>query len=90
MAKQCIHGYISGKVQGVWFRDSAQKQAEKQNIKGWVRNLEDGRVEVMACGDSKDIKIFVEWLKGGPPLAIVEKFEPKEHSWEEHQTFRIL
>ncbi len=90
MTKRCIHCYISGKVQGVWFRASAQEQAEKRNIKGWIRNLKDGRVEVLACGVPKDLEIFVGWLKEGPPLASVEEFEQEEHACEIHQTFKII
>jgi acylphosphatase len=72
MSKEiCIHCYISGKVQGVWFRASAKIQADLLCITGWAHNLADGRVEVLACGEQENINQFYAWLKYGPPLAQV-------------------
>ena len=62
---------ISGRVQGVWYRRSCQEQALKLDLTGWVRNLHDGRVEALACGDEAGLVEFENWLKQGPPDAQV-------------------
>ncbi|MDI9819726.1 MULTISPECIES: acylphosphatase [unclassified Legionella] len=85
----CIHCFISGKVQGVWFRASAKEQAEQLGITGWARNLIDGRVEVLACGDEKALEVFYSWLKQGPPLAHVSDCTRENLPWEESPEFRI-
>lgn len=73
------HIYISGKVQGVSFRYHTFERAQKLGIKGWVRNLEDGRVEAVLAGkvESK-LNELVEFMKTGPQKASVEKIEVKE------------
>lgn len=85
--KLCIHCYVSGKVQGVWFRANTQKKAQQLTISGWVRNLPDGRVEVMACGDKKDLEKLYEWLKQGPELAKVSGVSYEELPWQEFHNF---
>lgn len=88
MTKQiCIHCFVSGKVQGVWFRASTQEQAEKLGLTGWARNLSDGRVEVMACGDEDKIALLYEWLKQGPALAKVSNLTREELPWQEFYSF---
>jgi acylphosphatase len=51
MARVCRHGYVSGRVQGVYFRQATAAQAERLDLDGWVRNLADGRVEVLFEGE---------------------------------------
>ena len=68
-----IHAYIYGKVQGVFFRASTKEVADKLGVSGWVKNLPDGRVEVVAEG--RDLSEFIKWLHKGPPGAVVEKVE---------------
>ena len=84
MEKARIHIFISGLVQGVFFRDSARKEAKKLGLLGWVRNLSDGRVEIMAEGDKEKLEDLLEWSKRGPLIAEVEKvdFEWEEYSGE--------
>lgn len=72
MVMSCIHCYISGKVQGVWFRQSALQRAEMLGVVGWIRNLPDGRVECLACGEPAALVRFRDWLQEGPPAARVE------------------
>lgn len=86
----CIHATVSGKVQGVWFRASTQQEAERYGLTGWVRNLPDGRVEVLACGEKEKIARFCEWLKKGPSQAEVSDFSCEEVLWEEHAEFEVL
>lgn len=84
-----IHCFVKGRVQGVWFRASTQTTANEHRLKGFARNLNDGRVEVVAFGDEDKIKILREWLKQGPPLAKVEDLKVEEIPWEEYDGFDI-
>ena len=65
------HYWISGRVQGVCFRFSTRERAACLGITGWVRNLRDGRVEVLAGGDEEALLRFENWLRQGPPGAVV-------------------
>jgi acylphosphatase len=80
MAQIGYHCFISGVVQGVWFRASTQEQARALHITGWVRNLPDGRVELKACGESVQMKQFLAWLHNGPPGAAVSDVDCSEIS----------
>lgn len=77
--KKRAHIFVSGLVQGVFFRSFTQKNAKKLGLSGWVRNTQDGRVEVVVEGEKERIEKLVEYLKKGPPLARVEKVEV---NWE--------
>jgi acylphosphatase len=67
----CIRCWVSGRVQGVWFRASTREKAEGLGLTGYARNLPDGRVEVLACGAEADLKVLQDWLWQGPPKAEV-------------------
>ena len=86
----CIHCYISGKVQGVWFRASTKEEAERLQLTGWVRNLPDGRVEVLACGEKEKIAALQAWLKHGPRFAEVNDFVCEEVPFQELHDFEVL
>ncbi|MGI9238930.1 MAG: acylphosphatase [Woeseiaceae bacterium] len=62
---------VKGRVQGVWFRDSTRREAERLGISGYARNLDNGDVEVFACGSTPALDAFCAWLHEGPPLARV-------------------
>jgi len=64
---------VSGRVQGVWFRDSTRREAERLGITGYAINLPDGNVEVLAWGLQEAIELLEAWLHEGPPLARVER-----------------
>jgi acylphosphatase len=66
------HLYVSGQVQGVFFRDSAHERAERLGLTGWVKNLPDGRVEALFEGPSERVREMVRWCEQGPPHATVE------------------
>ncbi len=66
---------VSGKVQGVWFRDSTRSEANKLNLVGWVRNLSDGTVEVCAEGNESELQKLVEWLYVGSPRSKVKNVD---------------
>lgn len=70
-----VHLYISGRVQGVFFRDSAQQIAQFLEVTGYVRNLKDGRVEVVAEGAKEAVDKLLQWCHKGPPEAMVEAVE---------------
>jgi acylphosphatase len=74
----CYHLLISGRVQGVWFRESMRQEALKLGATGWVRNLLDGRVEAMVCGNLASVNKVLEWARRGPPLAKVATVESAE------------
>jgi acylphosphatase len=84
-----MHYFISGKVQGVWFRASTQDQAGRLGVTGWARNLPDGRVEVIAFGEKDKLLLLFEWLKIGPESAKVDKVTCDEISWQEHSRFAV-
>jgi len=66
-----IHFWVTGRVQGVYFRKSTQDTARNLGLTGWVRNLPDGRVEGVACGERAALDQLVTWLQNGPELAEV-------------------
>lgn len=68
VSKRC---FVSGRVQGVFYRASAAAHAKQLRVTGHARNLPDGRVEVLACGDEAAVKALIEWLGEGPPAARV-------------------
>ena len=70
-----VHVFISGKVQGVFFRSSTKDMAEELGLSGWVRNLPDGRVEAVFEGEEKKVEKMVEWCRKGPEYAIVTGVE---------------
>lgn len=88
------HFLISGRVQGVCYRMSAQQQAQRLGLKGWVRNLRDGRVEAQAFGAVAVLDQFQQWLWQGPELARVDvvqvRVEAKSSQHESFERFEIL
>ncbi len=68
---RCVRCLVSGRVQGVWFRGSTQQQARRLGVTGYAKNLADGRVEVVACGEESAVSVLQEWLWQGPPGAKV-------------------
>ena len=63
---------VSGRVQGVWYRDTCRERADQLGVAGWVRNLPDGRVEIVAEGPRHLVGRLLEWAGTGPPRAAVE------------------
>ena len=76
------HIFVLGRVQGVFFRDHTQKWANSLQLAGWVKNLWDGRVEVMVEGDKEKIQSLINQLEEGPPLAHVDSVDV---TWEEYK-----
>lgn len=70
--------YVSGRVQGVFFRAETQKTATSLKLNGWVRNMEDGRVEVLLEGEDSSMDRMVAWCHQGPPAARVDHVDVLE------------
>jgi len=75
-----VHLFVSGRVQGVFFRACTQREAQSLGLVGWVRNLPDGRVEIVAQGDAEAVRALVEWSHLGPVRAEVASVDI---NWEE-------
>lgn len=76
----CTIAWVYGMVQGVGFRYSTQHEARRLGLSGYTRNLDDGSVEVVACGDEAQVNALIAWLKeGGPRSARVEKVLTEPH-----------
>ena len=71
----CRRYLISGRVQGVFYRASAQRYAQSLELTGWVRNRRDGRVELLACGEEPVLRVLEKWLEIGPEYAKVTNIE---------------
>ncbi len=88
--KKAIRLYISGTVQGVFFRAFVKQHAEKYNVKGFVRNLDDGRIEIFLEGDIDNVEKMVELCKKGPRHSQIRKVEEKSERFQDFKTFKIL
>ncbi|HSA94876.1 MAG TPA: acylphosphatase [Acidobacteriota bacterium] len=85
-----VRVFVDGRVQGVAYRFFAEKYASRLGLTGWVRNLPDGRVEVLAEGTSGQIETFLGRLKEGPSLARIDTFDiRRETATGEFGDFRI-
>ena len=81
---------VTGRVQGVFYRGSAQVRARELGITGYARNLADGRVEVLACGESLQVDAFIDWLWIGPAAASVTGVTVAEHESAERPSAFII
>ena len=86
-----IKAIASGKVQGVAFRMHAQTQAQQLGIKGFVRNLSNGNVEIVAVGEAEKVDALINWAKTGSPSAVVKNLEIEaiDESRAEYRDFQI-
>ena len=82
LARVRRHLYISGRVQGVFFRDETRSLAGTLNVTGWVRNLPDGRVEAVLEGEEEKVDRLVQWCRGGPRMATVDHVEVLEEPYQ--------
>ena len=91
MSQKRVHLFVKGKVQGVYFRQGMKDVAEKKNVTGWVKNLQDKRVEAILEGKEDDVNSVIEWSQVGPPNAVVDDVEIiNENYMDEFSKFEIL
>ena len=88
--KKSVRLYINGTVQGVFYRGFIKENAEKHNVKGFVRNLEDGRVEVFLEGDNDSVDKMIELCKKGPKHSQIHSIEEKQEKFQDFKTFKVL
>lgn len=86
----CVRFIVSGKVQGVFFRAATRDQAQRLDLSGHAKNLSDGSVEVVACGDDANIEALHRWLRTGPAAARVESVSRFSDSSAPARGFRTL
>ncbi|MDW5375559.1 acylphosphatase [Halomonas sp. HP20-15] len=83
----CVKAYVSGQVQGVSYRAAVQERALTTKVTGYARNLPDGRVEVLLCGDRDAVNALTQWLWQGPPAARVAHVELQRVEWRDRTGF---
>ena len=88
--KKAVRMYISGTVQGIFFRQFVKDNAERYNLRGFVRNLEDGRVEVFVEGDIENVDKMIEVCQKGPKHSQIKKVDVKEEKFQDFKEFKIL
>jgi len=80
---------VSGRVQGVWFRESCRRTAEHHGVTGWVRNLPDGRVEAVFEGSPHDVDYLVAWCHEGSRNALVTAVDVRLETVQGEPTFAV-
>jgi len=88
--KKSVRLYIDGTVQGVFFRNFIKENAERHDVKGFTRNLENGKVEVFIEGDSDKVEKMIELCKKGPRHSQIKKVEMKSEPFQGFKNFKVL
>ena len=90
MVKSSVHIFVTGKVQGVFFRQATKVIATKNNVTGWVRNLNDGRVEIMIEGEDKSVDTVTQWCSLGPANSRVDDLKTNQEEFlDEFENFEV-
>ena len=89
MARTRVHVFVSGRVQGVYYRATTRERAQKQGVDGWVRNLYDGRVEAVFEGPEADVEAMVEFCHEGSERANVTDLEIEDEDPEGIDGFEV-
>ncbi|QYZ79469.1 acylphosphatase [Methanofollis formosanus] len=79
--KARVHVFVSGRVQGVFFRDATSEEAARHGVTGWVRNLPDGRVEAVFEGEAEGVEAMLGFCRRGPPAARVTGVEVADEAY---------
>ncbi|MEJ2763756.1 acylphosphatase [Photobacterium sp. MCCC 1A19761] len=90
MSQICVKVMIKGMVQGVGFRFHTAHEGLKFGLAGYAKNLPDGSVEVLACGEEAQVKQLVQWLQQGPRASRVDKVETEALAWRHVDGFEIM
>ena len=86
---ETVHLLISGKVQGVFFRDSSRRVAQQLHITGWIRNTGDHKVEAMISGEEREVQAFINWCQSGPERAEVQEVMVTKREKTSFEKFEI-
>ena len=89
MDQVCMQCVVEGRVQGVWFRQATCDKARALGLTGWVKNLNNGRVEVLCCGTPECVAELQAWLHVGPNNAEVQSVIAQEQPWQDFNDFVI-
>lgn len=89
MQDKCLGITIKGRVQGVGFRYQTENAAKKFGIKGYVKNIPDGSVYIEACGQKRNLELFLEWCKNGPAVARVTVISVSDLPYRSFEDFNI-
>lgn len=90
MSLKQVHLYVRGRVQGVYFRAAAQREARRLGLTGWVKNRADGTVELLAEGDEEGIKELIGWAHRGPGASRVDAVDVRWRGFTgDYPDFRI-
>ena len=84
-----VRAVVSGRVQGVWYRESCRREAERLGVGGWVRNRHDGRVEIEAEGPRPAVDALLTWAGHGPPRAVVDRMAVDDRPPLGESRFRV-
>ena len=81
--------WVTGRVQGVFFRASTRIEAQRLGLRGWVRNLPDGRVEALVSGEPEALAALEHWLAIGPPAARVKEVQARDETLQTFSDFVV-
>jgi len=91
MATKCVQIHVRGRVTGVYFRAATQREAKRLGLTGWVRNRNDGSVEILVEGEEDAVKELIGWAHHGPSAARVEDVDVRYRSYTgDYSDFRIV
>jgi acylphosphatase len=85
----CSHVWVSGRVQGVWYRESCRREAQSAGVTGWVRNNDDGTVEAVLEGEPGAVEQVVAWMRVGPSSAVVTSVKVRAETPTGLEGFRV-
>jgi len=88
--KKAVRLYITGTVQGVFFRAFIKENAERYDVKGFTRNLEDGRIEVFLEGNPDEVNKMIELCKKGPRHSVIKNVDIKDEKFQGFKDFKVL
>ena len=88
--KRSVRLYIDGTVQGIFFREFIKKNAEENNLKGFTRNLHDGKVEDFLEGNIDDVDRMIEVCRKGPRHAMIKSVKIKPETFQDFKEFKVL
>ncbi len=88
--KKSLRLYIQGTVQEIFFKSFIKENAERYNVKGFTRNLEDGRIEVFLEGNTDEVNTMVEVCKKGPKHSQIKNVEIHQEKFQDFKTFKVL